>query len=277
MSDAASNAIAPDLADAADTAADERRDRMLDVLRDVVRGGLSGLIAGVLVVGIGGRLVMRLAALIVPGAEGALTENGDRIGDITIGGTAALVVFVGLPFGVAVGSLWVTIRAFLPSAAAARAAVSVPIGIALGATVPIDPHNRDFAILDRDPLVVASLVILVGLVGPAVVVVEGWFESRLPRPTVSDRTTIGSFAVMASVGLLLFVVGVIPLYLSPDLRPVGVALVVVGVATLATWVARTAGRSTPAWALLVGRMGLAAAALIGLALFIPDLQAVLQP
>src|SRR4029079_16803341 len=37
-----------------------------ETLREITRGGLAGLIVGVLLAGVGGRLVMRLAALMVP-------------------------------------------------------------------------------------------------------------------------------------------------------------------------------------------------------------------
>ena len=98
-----------------------------EILREITRGGLAGLIAGIFVAGIGGRLVMRLAALLVPESAGNLTENGNRIGDITAGGTFALILFVGLFFGVAAGSLWVVLRPWLPTTSSARALVSVPI------------------------------------------------------------------------------------------------------------------------------------------------------
>ena len=64
-----------------------------EMLRDIARGGISGAIVGVVVGGLGGRLMMRLAAILHPDAVGALTENGNRIGDITMGGTLFLVLF----------------------------------------------------------------------------------------------------------------------------------------------------------------------------------------
>ena len=64
-----------------------------DIFRDIARGGITGLIVGLVGVGIGGRIVMRLAALLVPELVGEFTENGFRIGDITPGGSLGLVVF----------------------------------------------------------------------------------------------------------------------------------------------------------------------------------------
>ena len=44
------------------------------------------MVVGLLVAGIGGRLVMRLAALLVPDSVGRFTENGNVIGTITLDG-----------------------------------------------------------------------------------------------------------------------------------------------------------------------------------------------
>ena len=58
-----------------------------DLLRDIAVGSLAGLIAGLVVGGVGGRVVMRLAALLAPEAVGRFTENGFRIGTITLQGS----------------------------------------------------------------------------------------------------------------------------------------------------------------------------------------------
>ena len=48
------------------------------IVRDIARGGLAGLVTGLLVAGVGGRLVMRIAALLVPGSAGAFTAKITR-------------------------------------------------------------------------------------------------------------------------------------------------------------------------------------------------------
>lgn len=59
--------------------------------------GLASLVAGILVLGIGGRVVMAFSAAAAPeGMIGRLTENGNTIGEFTIDGTLALIVFVGI-------------------------------------------------------------------------------------------------------------------------------------------------------------------------------------
>src|SRR5689334_4060691 len=109
-----------------------------EVLREITRGGVAALVAGVLVAGVGGRLVMRLAALLVPEAAGRFTENGNRIGDITLGGTFALILFIGLFVGVVGGTVWVTMRPWLPESAGVRALISIPIASALGTKGLVD-------------------------------------------------------------------------------------------------------------------------------------------
>lgn len=67
------------------------------MLRPVALLGLASLLAGVVVGGVGGRVVMTVSAR-AAGAElaGRVTENGNVIGEFTVGGTIALVVFAGL-------------------------------------------------------------------------------------------------------------------------------------------------------------------------------------
>ena len=75
------------------------------ILRDIARGGLAGLAVGVVVGGLGGRVAMRLIALLIPNPPAAFTENGNRIGDITLGGTFALLLFGGLFAGIFAGTI----------------------------------------------------------------------------------------------------------------------------------------------------------------------------
>jgi len=86
-----------------------------EVLRDIARGGISGAIVGIVVGGLGARVVMRVVAILHPDAVGALTENGNRIGDITMGGTLFLVLF-GLISCALAGALWVIVQPLDPGA-----------------------------------------------------------------------------------------------------------------------------------------------------------------
>ena len=248
----------------------------LDVLRDIARGGLAGLIVGVALAGVGGRLVMRLAAVLVPSSTGAFTENGNRIGDITMVGSLGIVVAIGLLFGAVAGSLWVVIRPWLPLAPGRRVFVTIPVAIALGTRGLIDADNRDFAILDHDPMVIATLVLLVAAFGPALVVVDAWLDRRLPRPGPADGRVVNGFATIAILGTLLTALLVVPTLLAPPMTLAGLGLVVVGLATLVTGGRRARGLGpTPRWLGLVARSALLASVAVGLAVVVPEVQGAL--
>lgn len=236
-----------------------------DVLRDIARGGLAGLVVGVLLAGVGGRLVMRLAALLVPGSVGSVTENGNAIGAITLGGSLGLIVFVGLLFGALAGSLWVVISPWLPAAVPIRALLSIPIAVALGTFGLVDDQNRDFALLGRDPLVIASLVALVGAFGPVLVVVDRWLDRRLPHAGPNDRRIVAGYAVVTAIGSILTLFVVAPGYLGSQMVLAGVGLLVVGICTLAAWWFRVERLTAPPQRLeIIGRLGLATATVAGL-------------
>ena len=106
-----------------------RFEAAVSVLRDIVRSALTGLIVGVVVLGPGGRIVMRLAALLDPSSAGRATENGNRIGAITLEGTAVLIIFGGLIVGLAMSVVWVAIQEWIP-------------GRSLGACGPVHADRR---------------------------------------------------------------------------------------------------------------------------------------
>ena len=128
------------------------------IFRDIARGGITGLIVGLVGVGIGGRIVMRLAALLVPELVGEFTENGFRIGDITPGGSLGLVVF-GMFAGAGVATIWVTVSPWIPGTGIRRALLAMPVAVGLGAFALIDGGNRDFFILRNDSAVSAVLIV----------------------------------------------------------------------------------------------------------------------
>jgi hypothetical protein len=63
----------------------------------------AGIVVGFIVAGLGSRLVMRALAIVDSDATGTFTENGNQVGDITLDGTLGLVMFIGVPSGVAAG------------------------------------------------------------------------------------------------------------------------------------------------------------------------------
>ncbi len=247
-----------------------------EILRDIARGGIAGIIVGLLVAGLGGRLVMRVAAILHEGAAGIFTENGEVIGHITLEGTLALMVFGGLGMGLLAGTIWVVVGPWIPGRGLPRAIATALAAIALGTPMLIQRLNPDFVVLDHDPLVVALLIGLVGLVGLSIALVDGALDARLPRPgrRLSIATTV--YVVITLIGLFLIVPIVIVILLDQrEYRApirVGWALAAVGACTLGWWVLRVKGRSAPPRALrLVGGIALSIAVGLGVVTSLPHI------
>jgi MFS family permease len=233
-----------------------------EILRDIARGGLASLVVGLLVAGLGGRLVMRLATLVVPDSVGALTENGNRIGDITLGGSAGLI-FAGLFLGPFAGTVWVVVSPWIPGAGLARAIPTVPVSVALGAGVLIQEENRDFRILDHNAVVVAMLVALVAVIGLSIAMVDDWLDRRLPRSTAPQARSTIAYVILTLIGGVLVLPFVVAGFMQPGVLPVGMSLIVVGLATLARWVLRHRGEAPPRRLTIFGRTALLAAVAFG--------------
>jgi hypothetical protein len=238
-----------------------------EVLRDIARGGISGVVAGVVVGGFGGRLVMRIAALLHPDAAGALTENGNRIGDITAGGTLGLVLFGVITCAVA-GAVWVVVSPWISGRTGIRALLAAGMAMATGSPLLVIGRNPDFVILDHDPRVVVLLVVLVGLIGLGIALLDSWLERRLPHAETGRRRWVAFYALVTVMGLVLVLPFVLLLLLTSDeyALPVraGYALLVVGLCTASWWGLRLRGRVVvpPALA-IVARGALAGAVILG--------------
>jgi uncharacterized membrane protein len=243
------------------------------IFRDIVRGGIAGVITGAIVGGIGGRVVMRLAFLVVPGSAGSATENGNIIGQITLPGTLGLVVF-GAIVGLFVGASWVALAPWIPGRGWSRALATVPLAIALGGVVLVDGTNADFAVLEHAPLVVAILLVLVGLSGFVVALTDERLDRVLPGVENGSAGRIAVYGILAMIGGVL----TLPLLLGPvseSGRPrlgLVLAFLVVGGATIVWWRLRSQGQSSPPRALLlVARAGLVAMMILGTVDLTPEI------
>lgn len=246
-----------------------------EVLRDIARGGISGAIVGIVVGGIGARVVMRLAAILHPDAVGALTENGNRIGDITMGGTLFLVLF-GLISCAIAGVLWVIVSPWIPGHTGVRALLTAGIAIATGTPLLIIGRNPDFLILDHDPRVVSLLVALVGLIGLSIALLDGWLDRRLPHAVTGQKGPAAFYAIVTLVGAVLVLPFVLLIFLTSDeyqlpLRA-GYALLVVGLCTATWWGLRVRGRvSTPRGLVIAARGAVLVAVMLGVLTSLPHI------
>jgi hypothetical protein len=246
-----------------------------EVLRDIARGGIAGAIAGLVVGGVGGRLLMRLVAILHADAVGSITENGNRVGDITLTGTIFLLLF-GLIFGVLAGAVWVIVGPFVPGGPRTRALLTAGIAIAVGTPELIIGTNPDFVLVEHDARVVALLVALVGSIGLAIALVDGWLDRRLPHAVAGRRGPAAAYAIVALLGAGLVVPFALLVFLTADeyqlpLRE-GYALVVVGLCLATWWILRIRGRATaPRGLVVVARGALLLAVILGVLTTLPHL------
>lgn len=238
------------------------------VLRDIARGGLAGLITGVLIAGIGGRIVMRLAALLVPSAVGQLTDNGNRIGDITTSGTVGLVLTGALFFGLFGATVWVVVSPWIPGVGWQRTVLAMPIAVALTGVALVQGRNPDFPTLRHDVATVVLLLLLVAVAGASMSVLDGWLDRRLPKPGARhDADAIYLVLTLAGGGLIFPIV--VASYLGEETL-LGLAIAAAGLATLTSWRFRYRGAACPGRLRAAGRASLLIAVGLGALAIAPD-------
>ena len=154
---------------------------------------VAGVAAGILAAGAGGRLMMRLLGATSPDAHGSLTEAGETIGEITIGGTLGFIFFAGVPAGVLSGALYALVAPVLPRGRAAGIALGVLL-LVLAATriEPLRSDSVDFLLLDPAWLAVLGF--------SALALFQGMLTAALAPspPAVGSRSrTFGRIAIAA--------------------------------------------------------------------------------
>ncbi|HKY75242.1 MAG TPA: hypothetical protein VJS45_03815, partial [Acidimicrobiia bacterium] len=78
-------------------------------------GLTAGVIAGVLVIGAGGRLAMRLLAVTAgDAAQGRVTEADEIVGRISVDGTIGFILFNGIFGGIVFAGPYLILRRILP-------------------------------------------------------------------------------------------------------------------------------------------------------------------
>lgn len=177
---------------------------MTDLLRHISILGLASLISGVLVGGVGGRVVMAIsAAAAQPEAIGRITENGNRIGEFTLGGTLGLIVFVGLLGGMAASITVVASEPFVQRAGFLGGPI---IGAAVLATVGSGTFDSfDFRILEPASLNVAMFLGLLVMFGVMIVVaarlIDRWMPTASPRsmPVYLTIVALGSLPLLTNI------------------------------------------------------------------------------
>lgn len=241
------------------------------ILRDITRGALASIAGGVLVGGLGGRLVMRAATLLDPDATGRITENGNRIGDITVGGTLALIFFGGMFSGLIAAVTWTAVSPWLPNTGVRRGLWTALVAMAVAGFLLVEADNPDFRILDADAIVITMLLGLIAVFGFTLSLLDERLERRLPRVTPTRLGLAVAYLGPVLFGAVFVLPAAVGTYFSPDFCfcarpavPVGAALAMAGAATVVWWVLRARRVSEPpAWLTVIGRVALVAAVALG--------------
>lgn len=212
------------------------------LLRDAGIGALAGALAGILVGGIGGRIAMRVSgAMTDPALVGvARTDNGNVLGEVTFGGTLALVIFAGLFPGLLGGVVYVAARPWLRPLARWDGLVFGLVLLAALSSVVLEPFNVDFRKFGSPVVNVAIFALLFPAFGVAQAGLTRLLERR-PR----DSAAWDGFALVG-LGLSLLLLGsfVVPSIGSlvagdrADLRPLIPAYWLVAAVALRWWLSR---------------------------------------
>ncbi len=159
---------------------------------------VTGTASGVLIAGARGRLVMRVLALTSPLAVGRITEAHARVGDITLNGTLAFLIFGALPGAFLSSILYVVVHRWLPRGRLGGVVFGLVLLAVFGATLdPLRAGNIDFDIVGPGWLAVLLFSVVVILHGMLVAAFAGWYSARLPLPT--RRTWLAYMPLLAAV------------------------------------------------------------------------------
>jgi hypothetical protein len=227
----------------------------LAVARHLGTASLAGVIAGVVVGGLLGRIVMRVSGFTAgPALVGVSTSNGNRVGDITVAGTLALVVFVGLAVGLVGGIVYAVVEPWLRRVRPWHGlAYGVALLLAFGFTV-LEPSNFDFRRFGVSALNVAMFAALFVVFGAA----TAWLFDAVSRLRAGTGAAARVADVLAWVAVVPAVIaGVLLASSVGGLGDPVTTITIVGpllVAALVRW------RGLPE---VLGYAGLAAGVLIG--------------
>jgi hypothetical protein len=152
----------------------------------------GGVIAGVLVIGAGGRLAMRLLAVTAgDGAQGQITEADEIVGRISVDGTIGFILFNGIFGGIVFSGPYLILRRFLPPGRLGGAAFGLGLLVVLGTTLdPLRPENRDFDIVGPGWLAVVVFSALAVAFGVTLAAVMARLSQWLPLITAQRRVLV---------------------------------------------------------------------------------------
>ena len=209
--------------------------------RTVAPGTLSGFVAGAIAGGAGSRIAMRIAGIAAGDAlQGAETEAGFFVGEITADGTVSLVILGGF-VGALGGLLYLAARRWMADAGRWRGLAFGALILAIYGSAIVERDNPDFHRFGPPLLNIATFASLFVFFGLLVAPLFERIERALPAPS-TERSGLGGRAARA-FGLLLLLPAVMSIgFLAEegDILLLPYVLVVMPIASLL--LARAAGR-----------------------------------
>lgn len=221
------------------------RRALTDILRDVSVGGIASLVSGIVILGLGGRLVMFLSRVLHPEAIGRFTENGNEIGVFTVEGTLGLLIFGGITGGLAAAPVWVVMKPWIPG----KWAVVGLGAVAIGGFQLVSSDNRDFDILEGPALDIVLLLALVFVFGAVLSAFDRFLDRTLPRADRAGPVVV--YGLVTAVGLIFVPLGLVfqfmPGFDERAYAPIwtGVFVCATALVTIWWWIDRVRGRTQP--------------------------------
>lgn len=174
----------------------------------VTVGLVASLVSGVVVMGIGGRLAMRLLAITAgTDARGRITEADQVVGEITLDGTLGFVVFFGLVAGFVFGMAYMVIRHWLPRGWWGGFTYGTLLLVLFASRVdPLRPDNEDFDIVGPGWLAVVVFVLMGWAYGMLLSALAGRFSRALPPLATERRVLLRYTPLLVLVPLYIFLV-----------------------------------------------------------------------
>jgi hypothetical protein len=170
-------------------------------LRMVGVGIGAGVIVAAVVGGAGGRIVMRILFLANDSTKGDITENGNRVGVITLGGTTSLIFFTALFLGIPAGLGYVLARRWLPGRWVSRGLVYGAFLLCVFAGGSIDADNVDFRIFGPAGLGIVLFGLLPFAFGVALAWLADRWDSYVPGIFRGLVATVTGYVVLAGLSL----------------------------------------------------------------------------
>ena len=190
--------------------------------------------------GLLGRVAMRVSGFTAgPALVGVRTSNGNRVGDITLDGTLALVLFVGVPAGLVARVAFAAVEPWLRRL---RPWHGLAFGAALFATVGfavVDPSNVDFRRFGFTALNAAMFAGLFIVFG----VLIAWLFDRLRATVARSGVRARATEIAAWLALGPAVVATAFVVVGSGLEPLLIVLLVLPflIAAIARWRGLAAG------------------------------------